>query len=156
MSIITNQIGDELLAYRPGGEGTELEGYPGLPLVFSCVVARHRGETLFVYNVWRKLWELPAGLIEPDETPMAAGIRELQEESGQVVPALTYAGLALVRSGRSGQLELGTMFTCELKTLQHFQSDGETSAIMRWDLKREVKGQVDALSCKLVELVLAG
>jgi 8-oxo-dGTP diphosphatase len=153
MSVIKNQIGDELLAYRPGGEPSGLDEYPGLPMAFACVVARHRGETLFVHNAWRDLWELPAGLIEPNETPMAAGLRELEEESGQIAPSLTYAGLALVRSGRSGQLELGTMFTCELETLQSFKKNEEISEIMLWDLQREIKGRVDALSCKLVELV---
>jgi ADP-ribose pyrophosphatase len=33
------------------------------------------------------LWELPAGLVEPDEEPAAAAARELHEELGFVVPA---------------------------------------------------------------------
>lgn len=33
------------------------------------------------------LWELPAGLVEPDEEPDAAAVRELHEELGFVVPA---------------------------------------------------------------------
>jgi 8-oxo-dGTP diphosphatase len=153
MSIIKNQIGDELLVYRPGGDPTGLDEYPGLPMVFACVVAQHRGETLFVHNAWRDLWELPAGLIESEETPIAAGIRELEEESGQIVESLTYAGLALVRSGRSGQLELGTMFTCELETLQPFHINEEINQTMLWDMHRAINGRVDTLSCKLVELV---
>ncbi len=153
MTIITNQIGDEILVYRPGGDPSGLAEYPGLPMVFACVVAQHRGEMLFVHNVWRDLWELPAGLIEPDETPLAAGIRELEEESGQIVESLDYAGLLLLRSGRSGQWELGTIFTCELKTLQDFKASEETDQMMLWDLKRDINRRVDALSVKLVELV---
>jgi 8-oxo-dGTP diphosphatase len=148
-----SQTGDELLLYRPGTAPAPLPEYPDLPLVFACVVARYRGETLFVFNAWRKLWELPAGLIEPGETPEAAGLRELAEESGQVVPALTYAGLALLRLKRDGRLELGAMYTCELEALQPFQPNEEISQIIFWDLKRPISGEADHLSCQLVELM---
>lgn len=34
------------------------------------------------YAVGRELWELPAGLIDPGETPRQAAVRELREETG--------------------------------------------------------------------------
>jgi ADP-ribose pyrophosphatase len=36
----------------------------------------------FRYAVGRMLWELPAGIIEPREKPLAAAVRELREETG--------------------------------------------------------------------------
>jgi 8-oxo-dGTP diphosphatase len=148
-----SQTGDELLLYRPGTAPAPLREHPDLPLVFACAVARHRGEVLFVFNRRRKLWELPAGLIEPGETAEAAAMRELAEESGQVVSALSYAGLALLRLKRDGRLELGAMYTCELDALQPFRPNEEIGAILLWDLKRPIIGEADRLSCELVELV---
>lgn len=36
--------------------------------------------------------EFPAGLIDEDEDPVAAGLRELKEETGRVVIEVTYRG----------------------------------------------------------------
>lgn len=55
----------------------------------AVLAYRHRGERLEVLGVRQKrvavgceTWELPAGLIEPGETPEAAAARELAEETG--------------------------------------------------------------------------
>jgi len=49
---------------------------------------RHR----FVHDTWS--WEIPGGLIEPDEAAIDAAVRELREETGyragRVYPVLTY------------------------------------------------------------------
>ena len=154
MPLATNHMGDELLIFQRGTSPDRLNDYPDLPLIYSCVVAQYHGETLFVYNRWRDLWELPAGLIESGETPLAAGIRELQEESGQVVSSLNYVALALVRVGRDNRLELGTMYRCELESVQPFTANEEISAMFFWDLQRPLSGRIDAISRKLVELTL--
>lgn len=154
MPLATNHMGDQLLIFQRGTAPARLADYPDLPLVYSCVVARHHGEVLFVHNIWRDLWELPAGLIEPGETPLAAGIRELAEESSQVVSSLNYVALALLRLGRDNRLELGTIYTCQLETLQPFVANQEISAIIFWDLQRPLNGQFDALSLKLVQLTI--
>jgi 8-oxo-dGTP diphosphatase len=152
MSGVVSQSGDELVLYRPGEGLTVLDEYPDLPLVFACVVARCRGEILFVFNNYRQLWELPAGHIDAGESPEAAGIRELMEESGQGVSALSQAGLALMRMGE-GELEPGVMFTCQLAALQPFTPNAEIREIMLWDMQRPVSGEVDHVSRKLVELM---
>jgi hypothetical protein len=153
MSIVVSQSGDALELYHPGSTLTVLDEYPDLPLIFACVAAHYRGETLFVFNNYRQLWELPAGRIEQDETPEAAGIRELMEETGQGVSALRQAGLALMRLEPGGLLEPGVMYTCELVTIQLFSPNEEISAIMFWDRKRPVSGEVDYVSLKLLELM---
>jgi 8-oxo-dGTP diphosphatase len=153
MGVIAAHTGDELLAFRPGDSPFTLPDYPDLPIIFSCVVARYEGKPLFVFNAWRKGWELPAGGIEEDETPYDAGLRELREESGQVVESLTFAGMCLLRNGRGG-LELGTIYTAELTTLETFSThDGETSAMMCWDMIEPVEGYVDEISQELCRLV---
>ena len=41
-------------------------------------------------SLWRRLWELPAGGVEPGETPEAAAIRECGEEIGLVPRKVEY------------------------------------------------------------------
>ena len=151
MSLASTPNGDHLLIFRPGV--TALEEYPDLPLVFACVVAHRQGKVLFVYNRWRKEWELPSGLIEPGETPHAAAIRELKEESGQSA-ALTDVGVILLRLP-DGRLEFGTIHTGELDELQPFTTNEETDAILLWDLQSAVEGRVNDIARKLAELVLS-
>lgn len=152
MGIIAAHTGDELLAFRPGAAPAPLPDYPDLPIIFSCMVARHQGEALFVFNAWRKGWELPAGLIEPGETAYDTALRELKEETGQVVSSLNFAGMCLLRLRRDG-LELGTIYTAELDSLQPFEINDEVSQIMFWDLVQPVEGYVDEISQELCRLV---
>ena len=152
MGVIAAHTGDELLEFRPGVAPAPLPDYPDLPTIFSCVIARHEGKSLFVFNAWRKGWELPAGLIEPDETPYDAALRELKEETGQIVVSLTFAGMCLLKLARGG-LELGTIYTAELDSLQPFAANEEVSQIMFWDLAQPVEGYVDEISPEICRLV---
>jgi 8-oxo-dGTP diphosphatase len=69
MTIVKTRTGDELVEFRPATSPMMLEEYPDLPIMFACVVARHQGRVLFVFNNWRQEWELPSGLIDPGESP---------------------------------------------------------------------------------------
>jgi 8-oxo-dGTP pyrophosphatase MutT (NUDIX family) len=56
----------------------------GLLLTPGVVVVLHdpEGRLLFVRSATSGMWGLPAGSIEPGESPKAAAMRELMEESG--------------------------------------------------------------------------
>lgn len=152
MGITAAHTGDELIGFFPGSEPFALPDHPGLPVIFSCVIPRHRGRTLYVFNSWRKGWELPAGRIEPGESPYDAAVRELYEESGQAVPELAFAGMCLLRL-KGGSLELGTIYTGEIESLQPVQMDDEVSQVMLWDGLQPVEGYVDEISQELCKLV---
>ncbi|NOU29557.1 MAG: NUDIX domain-containing protein [Polyangiaceae bacterium] len=48
----------------------------------------------FVEGPWEGvLWELPAGLVEPGESPVAAAARELHEELGAAMPESAFTAL---------------------------------------------------------------
>lgn len=151
MGVIAAHTGDEMLGFFPGSQPFSLPDHPDLPIIFSCVVAKHQGKTLFVLNAWRKGWELPAGLIEPDETPDETARREMLEESGQIASSLTFAGMLLLRLKRGG-LELGTIYTAEIDSLQPFVPNEEVSQIMFWDLVQPVAEYVDEISLELCKL----
>jgi hypothetical protein len=53
----------------------------------------------------------------------------------------------------SGGLELGTIYTAELDSLQPFAINEEVSQIMFWDLIQPVEGYVDEISQELCRLV---
>jgi 8-oxo-dGTP diphosphatase len=155
MGTIAAHTGDEMIGFFPGSEPFALSDYPHLPVIFSCVIPRHRGRTLYVFNIWRKGWELPTGFIEPNETPHDAAVRELYEESGQVASELTFAGMCLIRL-KHGGLELGTIYSCILKSLHPVQMDAEVSQVMLWDGVEPVTGYIDEISQELCKLVSIG
>lgn len=67
------------------------------PLAGSYAVAVFQGEYLICFSTWRKQWEIPAGGREIDETPEECAIRELFEETGQVVHSMNLKGVLKVR-----------------------------------------------------------
>ena len=154
MSIITARNGDEFLAFQVGTEPAPLADYPDLPLIFSCIVPKYRGGVLYVYNAWRKEWELPSGMIEAGETPYDAAIRELREESGQTAASLKYVGVCLLRVHPDMHYEFGAIYTCELDELTPFQVNEETAGMMvLWGVHQDVYGHINEIGIKLAELV---
>lgn len=153
MDFITSKNGDKLIEFRAGKQPTVLSDYPDLAITFSCVIAKYQGRALFVYNPWRKEWELPAGNIKTDETPHDAGVRELAEETGQKVSALNYKGLCLLGLHPDNQLELGAIYQCELEQVEPFEANEETTKMMFWDQGVETEEYVNEIGIELVRLV---
>ena len=152
MGVIAAHTGDELLGFFPSDAPFSLPDHPDLPIVFSCVLARYEGKTLFEFHVRRKGWELPTGLIEPGENPAETARRELFEETAQIASSLTFAGMCLLWLKR-GVFELGTMYIAELDTLQPFTANEEVSQIMLWDFAQPVAEYVDDISVELCRLI---
>lgn len=55
---------------------------PEADLTYVVMGARYRERWIFVRHRERSTWEMPAGHIEPGETPHRAAVRELYEEAG--------------------------------------------------------------------------
>ena len=72
---------------------TEEEIFSFQPLTGSYAVIRCNEKYLLCYNIWRKQWEIPAGHREDNETPKECAIRELYEETGQIVSDMEFKGL---------------------------------------------------------------
>jgi 8-oxo-dGTP pyrophosphatase MutT (NUDIX family) len=59
----------------------------------TMVVRDDEGRVLLVQNAEANLWLPPGGGIEPDESPEAAAIREMQEETGLLVEPIRIIGV---------------------------------------------------------------
>lgn len=122
------------------------------PLAGSFAVIKCEGKYLLCYNVWRKQWELPAGRREGDETPKECAIRELFEETGQMVSDLDFKGLLKFQKVNSGEVGYNPVYFTEVERLQPFIDNQETSDIRLWDLKEEI-GYVDEVDIKVLQYI---
>jgi 8-oxo-dGTP diphosphatase len=96
---------------------------------FAVVLARDNAGVVLVFNRYRKVWELPGGLIDHGESAREAVARELHEEAGCTAQNLRWLGLVQVNDGAA---HFGAVFGCDVGDVPaSFQSD-EIGAIDRW------------------------
>ena len=99
------------------------------PLRFAVMLAHAPGGAVLVFNRYRKVWELPGGLIDPGDTPSDCARRELLEEAGCEAGEVRWLGVVEVNDGRR---HLGAVCACRLDAVPaSFESD-ETSGIALW------------------------
>ena len=154
MTLAENQNGHQLLEFRPSAQPIPPAAESHIQLPLALVVAQHQGNVLFIFNNWRKVWELPGGMIDEGETPEAAARRELQEETSQIAADLQFVGLAKFRLKPDHRLEFGAIYACNLEQIQPFQKNEEASRIMWWDLTSPVVEPVTEIDRKLAEMTL--
>ena len=53
----------------------------------GCLLRNDAGDVLLVKPTYKEGWEIPGGMVEDDESPLAALRRELREELGEEVAA---------------------------------------------------------------------
>lgn len=59
----------------------------------GAIVRNEAGQILFLVRADNGLWDLPAGAIDPGETPAQAVVREVREETGLLVEPVSIAGV---------------------------------------------------------------
>lgn len=128
----------------------EIFNYP--PVAGSFTVIKCEGKYLMCYNVWREQWELPAGSREDGETPKECAIRELYEETGQMVSDLKFIGLLKSKKIINRKIKYNPVYLGEMEELQPFKENKETSKIMLWDLKEEI-GLIDSVDIRILDFI---
>ncbi|WP_205831632.1 NUDIX hydrolase [Bacillus sp. RO2] len=146
---LTKNNGREFLNFISMSE-EEIVDY--LPLAGSFAVIKCEGKYLMCYNIWREQWELPAGRREGDENPKECAIRELFEETGQIVSDLDFKGLLKFQKAISGEVGYNPVFFTEVERLQPFIENEESSEIRLWDLKEEI-GYLDEVDIRVLEFI---
>ena len=96
---------------------------------FTLMIARTAAGVLLVHSRVRQVWELPGGLIDPRETPRAAAVRELHEESGCTAQDTRWLGIVEVEHGVR---QFGAVLACRVDAVPPVFSNGETVALGYW------------------------
>jgi 8-oxo-dGTP diphosphatase len=122
------------------------------PLAGSFAVIKCEDKYLMCYNTWRKQWELPAGKREENETPKECAIRELYEETGQLVSNLEFKGLLKSRKTTNGQIKFNPVYFAQTEEMQPFKENEEISRITLWDLKEEI-GYIDSVDVRILDFI---
>ena len=122
------------------------------PVSGSFAVLKCEEKYLFCYNIWRKQWELPAGQREGDETPKECAIRELYEETGQIVGDLEFKGLLKVENTMNNSIKYNPVYFTAIENLQPFIENEETTEIRLWDLKEDI-GYIDEVDLQMLDYI---
>ena len=80
----------------------------------SCVVINRKQEVLLVLREDFRIWALPGGGVEPDETWEQAAVRETLEETGYEVEILQYVGEYWRPQMSEGQGDLKRVFLAQV------------------------------------------
>ena len=96
---------------------------------FAVMITRSAGGVLLVLSRYRKVWELPGGLIDAGEMPRQAAERELQEEAGCMARNTRWLGVVEVNDGRP---HFGAVLACETAEVPEVFENAETVAIGLW------------------------
>ncbi|MGC5013668.1 NUDIX hydrolase [Streptosporangium sp. DT93] len=131
-ALVRDAKGNALTAFLPAARVADAPDDAPMPAALVAVwCGRH---LLLVFDRFRGEWELPGGRIDPGETPLQAAVRELHEESGLLLPALTLSGYARLRLVGPPRDEYAAIYTAHVPSLHHtFTPNQEIGAIRWWD-----------------------
>jgi 8-oxo-dGTP diphosphatase len=106
----------------------EVDFFRGESLEFAVMLARGPEGFLLVFNKFRRVWELPGGLIDAGERARDAAIRELREEAGCDARDVRWLGVTEVEDGRT---HFGAVCRCDVNTIEFVENE-EIGGLAYW------------------------
>jgi 8-oxo-dGTP diphosphatase len=96
---------------------------------FAVMLARHADGVVLVFSRWRKVWELPGGLIDPGESARQCAVREFREETGGEAGEPEWLGCVEVNDGST---HFGGVYRCTAREVPESFTSEETGGLASW------------------------
>jgi 8-oxo-dGTP diphosphatase len=117
-------------------EVPESDRFRGEKLAFAVIVARSPEGILLVFNKFRRVWELPGGLVDSGEGLRDTAVRELREEAGCEARDVTWLGITEVKDERTF---FGGVFACDVDVVEFVENE-EIGGLSYWQPDRPPPG----------------
>jgi 8-oxo-dGTP diphosphatase len=117
-------------------ESPESAEFRGGKLHFAVMIAHSPEGAVVVFNKWRRVWELPGGLVDAGEAPRDTAVRETREEAGCEARAVRWLGVTEVNDGRT---HFGAVFACDVEVVEFVENE-EMSGLAYWQPDRARPG----------------
>ena len=111
---------------------------------FAVMLAGTPRGTVLVFSRYRRVWELPGGLIDPGESARECARREFAEETGGTAGSAEWLGLLEVHDGAT---HFGGVYRCIASSVPDRFQNEETGGLAWWtrDGAPEPLGHADAV-----------
>ncbi len=96
---------------------------------FAVLLAETPRGVVLVFNRWRRVWELPGGLIDPGESARECAARVFREEAGGEPGELAWVGLVEVDDGGT---HFGAVYRCTVRSMPVSYESDETGGLAWW------------------------
>ena len=119
------------------------------PITHSLVIIKHCDKYLLVWDKWKKMWELPGGSREDNESPLMCAAREVYEETNQDLTEIKLNGIMKFIFPNK-KVEYGCLYSANIASFIKFNETSEIGKIILWDKVADI-GTIDDIDMKLLE-----
>lgn len=153
MHKITNEWGFSLVELIKITEKELKDNELYMPITDTLIVVNFNEKYLIGFNKDRDQWEIPGGGIEEGETPVEGVIRELFEETNQVIDDAQFIGLAKIYDSNREVTEYLALYYKNIDKLSPFYENEEMREIKLWNMKDEI-GKFDDIERAVMEFCI--
>lgn len=123
-----------------------------LQITCSLVIIKYDDKFALVRHKERQQWELPGGSKEEGETPRECAVRELFEETNQIVNDVDFKGLGKLYNDK-GKDEYVALYFGEIEQLRDFNNNKEIEDLIFWNLEDDI-GKFDEINKYLLNIYI--